>query len=171
MHHMKPGAPSPTLPRSHWCVSAIVQFWVNTWSCPSSSFSHCMAVSEHLWELYEGTSDFTVQIVTAINNSFRTTQLRKAVLRNTGFDWRLPHLYPQSGKRDFTAYSHWSNRLNHLIISDSHTFEKLFDSFIIIKIAWSCFRKFLQGFIANMSGKLLELYYIQNKMFNSNWEF
>lgn len=63
-----------------------------------------MAVSEHLWELYEGTSDFAVQIVTAIN-SFRTTQLRKAVLKNTGFDWHLPQLYPQSGKRGFTAYS------------------------------------------------------------------
>lgn len=143
-HQVEPGTPwgtFPTVPRSHWCASAVVRFWVNNWRCPFSSSSHCMTVSEHLPELCEATSDFAVQIVTAINNSFITTQLTKGVLRNTGFDLCLPQLSPWSGKREFTTYSQWSNRVNHLMVSDSHIFENLFDYFIIIEIIWSCFRK------------------------------
>lgn len=170
-HQVEPGTPwgtSPTLPRSHWCASAVVHFWVNNRRCPFSSSSHCMTVSEHLPELCEATSDFTVQIVTAINNSFITTQFTKGVLRNTGFDLCLPQLCPWSGKREFTTYSQWSNRVNHLMVSDSHIFEKLIWLFYHYRNYMELFQEvFLQGFIINMSGKLPELGYV-NKMFNSN---
>lgn len=97
-----------------------------------------------------------VREAVTVNNKFilfMTTQLTKGVLWSAGLDLYLPQLYPWSGKREFTTHSQWSSRVNYLMICDSHTFETLFDYFIVTKIRELFQEGFLQGVIANVSGK------------------
>lgn len=99
----------PTLPRS---TSVPMQLPNSEWT--SGLVLTAVLLTAWLWERTCGNCEritvreFAVQIVTAINNSFWSTQLTQGFLRIAWFDLCLPQLYPQSEKRDLTTYSQLS---------------------------------------------------------------